>query len=155
MRALLLLCAGLLACKQAQPEARRVVPPSEQEAEAFAKDFVTHVAPCNANELDLRIDDDLVIARAFAKRKVEDDVIRGFKRGFGGVGVFLCRKLSLEPNVAAAYLRSNRVDGTPRPIVRLVMDGAINYLDSRVAALMRAIQRRRKSRLRFFRSRYE
>lgn len=126
MRLLVAVSIALLACTK-QPEARRVVPPSEQEAEAFAKDFVTHLAPCDGAEIDERVDRDLLFARSFAKRRISDSAATSFKRGFGGVGTVLCRQLGAQANVAARYLRLHTVDGTPRPLVRLIIDGAVNY----------------------------
>ena len=129
MRALVLLAAGLLACKQAQPEARRLVAPSATEAEAFAKDFAMHVGPCNPAELDRRIDAKLLFTRAFAGRKVPDAEKDGFVRGFGSVGRSLCRELTEEARVDVAFLRLRTVDGAPRPLLRLVTQGILTYVE--------------------------
>ena len=127
--ALVVLCVGLLACKRTQPEARAVVPPTKQEAEAFGREFVKHIAPCNATEIDARIDRDLLVGRALAKRVVSKREAEAFKRGLGGIGTILCRQLDTQQNVAASYLRSQQIDGAPRPLVRLLQDGALNYYE--------------------------
>lgn len=129
MRALVLLCGAVLACKQAQPEARRLVAPTAAEAEAFAKDFAKHVGPCNASELDRRIDAPLLFSRVFANRKIPDAEKDGFVRGFGSVGKVLCRELTGEARVDATFLRVRLVDGAPRPLLRLVTQGILTYVE--------------------------
>lgn len=129
MRALMLVFVGLIACARSQPEARKLVSPTAEEAEAFGQDFAKHISPCDAGELDRRMDRELLIRRAVSNRHVTDDFIRGFKSSFGGIGTVLCRQLSVQQNVAASFLRVKTVGGAPRPLIRLLQDGALNYYE--------------------------
>lgn len=129
MRALILVFIGSIACSRSQPEARKLTPPTAQAAETFGKDFAKYMSPCQADELDRRIDRELIIQRAVSNRYVTDADVKGFKRTFGGIGPVLCRQLDAQSNVAANFLRIHTVGGAPRPLIRLLQDGALNYYE--------------------------
>jgi predicted Zn-dependent protease len=129
MRALIVVFVGLMACKRGQPEARKLVTPTAEEARVFGKELAKYIAPCDTAELDRRIDRDLLIERAVANRKVDDAFMRGFKSSFESVGTVLCRQLSQQQNVQASFLRLHMVNGVPRPLIRLLQDGALNYYE--------------------------
>ena len=129
MRALILIVVGAVACARSQPDARKLVAPTAEEAAAFGKEFAGHIAPCDSTALDRSVDRELLIERAVSNRHVTDDFIRGFKSSFGGIGTVLCRQLSAQTNVAANFLRVKTVNGAPRPLIRLLQDGALNYYE--------------------------
>jgi hypothetical protein len=117
----LLVALALFACKN--PAARKVSPPTTQEAEAFAKDFAGKLSPCDTAAIDRLSDVDLMLSRAVAGRSRLD--MKEFKRGMGSLGTMLCRQFSADVNIT--YLRVQQQDGAPRPLIRLVSDKGVNY----------------------------
>lgn len=113
-------------CKTKQPEARAVTPPSAEEAEAFGKELAKHLAPCDTAGIDRLFDIELLIARGVANRRVGDREVRGLARGIGSLGTRLCAELGGQ-SIQTKYLRTQTVDGAPRPLIRLVFDAGVNY----------------------------
>jgi tetratricopeptide (TPR) repeat protein len=115
------LVIALCSCKKSAP--RPVVPPSVEEAEAFGKDFAAKLAPCDAAAIDRVVDLDLLIARGITGGDEAD--MRSFKRGFGSLGDKMCKQLTADTTVT--YLRTQQEGGAPRPLLRLIIDGGMNY----------------------------
>lgn len=126
MRQVVVVVACLFAlsgCKK-NPPARAVEPPTVEEAEAFAKDFATKLAPCDADAIDRAVDMDLLVSRAVAGRPELGTA--GIKRGLGGLGKMLCQQLTAQ-EATVTYLRTPEVGGVPRPLLRLISGSGVNY----------------------------
>lgn len=123
---ILALVAVLAGCKEKQPAARKVTPPTTEEAEAIGKEFAKHLAPCDAGELDRMIDMELILARAVAGRAMRQSDVKGISRGFGGIGARFCMELT-DPELTARYLRTQVIDGSPQPLIRIVFGVGVNY----------------------------
>jgi len=113
-------------CKEKQPAARKVTPPTAAEAEVVGKAFAKHLAPCNTTELDNIIDVELILARSVANRSIRSSEVKGIARGLGGLGARLCAELQ-DPEMTATFLRTLTVEGAPRPLIRLVFSAGVNY----------------------------
>ncbi len=131
-RALLVLTvlgAGVaVSCKQQEntpPPAPAPSPPTAQEAETFAKAFASHMVPCTGAALDRDINIDQIVDRAVAGRSISSADVRGFRRGLGSVGTMLCSQIT--PDTTYTYLRTQTIDGTPRPLFRMLGDDGVNY----------------------------
>src|SRR5665647_147712 len=121
-----LVVSFVVACKPREaPPAPVSKPPTPQESEQFAKSFASHMVPCQAGALDRDIDLDLLVDRAVAGRSISPADVRGFKRGLGSVGTMLCSQLT--PDTTYTYLRTQTIDGTPRPLFRMLGDEGVNY----------------------------
>jgi tetratricopeptide (TPR) repeat protein len=115
----------LPSCKQENPPAPAPKPPTLQEAEQFGKAFAAHMVPCKAEALDRDIDLDLLVDRAVAGRSISPADVRGLKRGMGSVGTMLCSQVT--PDTTYTFLRTQTIDGTPRPLFRMLGDEGVNY----------------------------
>jgi len=124
-RSLLVACLFVLSCKQEAPPAPAAKPPTPEESDQFGKRFASHMVPCKVGELDHDIDVDLLVDRAVAGRAISSADIRGFKRGLGSVGTMLCAQIT--PDTTYTYLRTQTIDGTPRPLFRMLGDDGVNY----------------------------
>jgi tetratricopeptide (TPR) repeat protein len=113
-------------CKAKQPAARKLTAPTTEEADAFGKEFAKKLSPCESSALDSMMDTELLIARAVAHRSLGRTEVKGLSRGLGSLGDRLCTELA-QQGVKAKHLRTQVVDGTPRPLVRLVFDEGLNY----------------------------
>jgi hypothetical protein len=122
----LALVTALWACKSKQPAAREVTPPTASEAEAFGRELAMQLAPCDPNALDRMIDLDLILARSVANRRVDSSALRGLRRGLGSLGQRMCQELE-DPSLTATYLRTLTVNGSPRPVIRLLFEQGLNY----------------------------
>ncbi len=123
-----LLVSGIvLGCKKQNvaPPPPAVRAPTVQEADAFAKVFATHMVPCNNAALDREINSDLIVDRVLAGRSMSPADMAGYRRGVGSVGAKLCAHFT--PGATYTYLRTQMIEGTPRPLFRLLMDGGFNY----------------------------
>jgi tetratricopeptide (TPR) repeat protein len=116
---------ALCSCKKGS-KPRALSPPTVAEAETFAKDLATKLAPCDAAAIDRVVDIDLLIARTFAGRPADFDM-NAFKRGLGTMGNMLCKQLDSEADAKVTYLRTPEVAGAPRPLLRLVSAAGVNY----------------------------
>ncbi|HEY4178880.1 MAG TPA: hypothetical protein VGM90_18665 [Kofleriaceae bacterium] len=125
IRRIALVVVALAACNKAPP-ARAVVPPTTAEAEAIGKEFAGHMEPCDGAALDRLFDTALLADRAIANHPVGAAGREGFLRGLGSLGGHLCAQMA--PKSHATYLHTQTVDGTPRPLVRLIINGGVNYL---------------------------
>lgn len=130
----LALVLALVGCgHKEQPAAPPVTPPTQQEADAFAKKFVKHVIPCDQPALSRDLDGDLMITRALAGRKMDPSKARGARAGISNqLGAAMCN-IASPGNVmggeAPSYevLRTRMVDGQPRPLLRLASDNGVTY----------------------------
>lgn len=117
-----LVLISMLACSRERPAAPAVTPPTQEEAEAFGKAFAKHLTPCNPAALDEHIDFGLVIARAVAGREVSGLQVAQFRKEFDGKQ--MCESLK---GITYSYLRTQVIDGTPRPLLRGLADAGYNY----------------------------
>ncbi len=118
-----------IGCKQANPPAPKPTPPTTAEAEVFAKELARHASPCDAAALEPLFDLDQMITRALAGRKMSRGEADGFRRGLsrsplGNLGKTMCQWLE---GSSYTYLRTLNIDGTPRPLFRLLGDDGFNY----------------------------
>lgn len=112
-----------LACRREQPAARAVTPPTQEEAEAFGKQLVKHLAPCDPVALDHNIDFGFVIARAVAGREISGLQVAQFRKEFDGRQ--MCEDLK---DIKYSFLRTQRIDGAPQVLLRGIADaGGYNY----------------------------
>lgn len=110
-------------CKPEQPPAPKVTPPTVAEAEAFAKVLVWHLSPCNPVALDEHVDFGLLVARAVAGRKYSAPQVAQFRKEFNGQQ--MCRDLK---DAKFVYLRTQMIDGVPRPLLRGLSSAGVNYM---------------------------
>jgi tetratricopeptide (TPR) repeat protein len=114
---------ALCSCKDAGP--RAVKPPTVAEAETFGKDFAAKLSPCDAAAVDRVVDVDLLIARS-VRGKATDEFVAGFKKGFGSFGNMFCKQLD-GIDAKLTYLRTQQENGAPRPLLRQISEGGVNY----------------------------
>lgn len=134
MNRLVLVAWLVVGChKREQPPAPEVTPPTVEEADAFAKQFISHVIPCDRSALTRDFDADLMISRALAGRSMEPEKARGARMGIAQqLGPSMC-DIANPANVmggeAPSYelLRTRVVDGQPKPLLRLASDNGVTY----------------------------
>ncbi|HEU0031174.1 MAG TPA: hypothetical protein VFQ53_11115 [Kofleriaceae bacterium] len=114
------------ACKQ-QENAPPPKPtaPTVQEAEAFAKDFAKKMAPCDTASVDRAFLPEVMVARAVSGRSISRTQVSQLERELDGkIGTMLCTNMKAD---SYTYLRTQMVDGTPRPLFRVLGDAGVNY----------------------------
>jgi tetratricopeptide (TPR) repeat protein len=113
------------ACKR-EVEPPKVTPPTTEEADAFAKHFATVIGSCDESKLEPIVDYDTFGARAVSGYRLsqrELDVVRKELRR--ALVSTLCDQLA---GSDYKHLRTQTVNGTPRPLFRLVdQEAAFNY----------------------------
>lgn len=127
-RTLLILVAviALISCKKENPPAPAPTPPTVQEAETFAKQFAGHMSPCNPVEVDRMIDADVLVTRTVANRQISSAQVSQFRREIRGqMGTMLCAQVGKDKYT---YLRTQMIDGTPRPLFRVHGEVGVNYV---------------------------
>jgi tetratricopeptide (TPR) repeat protein len=124
--ALALLVVASVSCKDKTPPPRKVSPPSMEEAEAFAKKFASSASPCDPAAIDAVFDQDTLVRRAVTGHKFSSRQFEQLRReAKSAIGKSLCQQLE---HGSYTYLRTQLVDGTPRPLFRVVDDsGGFNY----------------------------
>ncbi|MBA3454875.1 MAG: tetratricopeptide repeat protein [Deltaproteobacteria bacterium] len=110
-------------CKRKAPP--RPTPPTLEEAEAFGKQYASAKVPCDVSKLDKLVDLDLILARAVEGTTMSSDFVRGVRRGMKPDDI-LCADV-FGPGSSAVYLRTQTIDGTLRPLIRLVGDEGYTY----------------------------
>jgi hypothetical protein len=114
------------------------VPPTLAEADAFAKEFAKMMVPCERIKLQAVLDSEQLVARALAGRDFPSAELEGFKKGFrSSAGNKICD--GIVGKTTYTYLRTPMVDGTPRPLFRMLGDNGLNYhqleLDKRTGTI--------------------
>ncbi|MEO8706899.1 MAG: tetratricopeptide repeat protein [Kofleriaceae bacterium] len=118
---------AIAACKREAPPARALTSPTLAEAEAFAKDFVTVMVPCNAAKLQGLIDTEILATRVLAGHDLSKAEADGFHAGFRTtVGTQFCGGFGAG-NPTYRYLRTQMIEGVPRPLFRVTGDTGFNY----------------------------
>lgn len=122
---LALFVVASIGCKK-QNAAPKVLPPTAEEAEAFAKRFATIVSSCDGPAIEAAFDYKTLVARMVAGTSFSKPQLEQFRREMReAMGTGFCQQLA-ESNYT--YLRTQMIDGAPRPLLRVVdASGALNY----------------------------
>ncbi len=119
-----LLVAGFVACKK-NPAPPTPTPPSTAEVDTFAKVYTSAKAPCDVVKMQELVDIDLILARAVEGTDASRDMVKGMRRGLKP-GELLCGT-ALGDHISIRHLRTKTVDGSPRPLFRLIGDRGFTY----------------------------
>ena len=124
-----LVVLGLVACGDGVPRPAAVDPVSMREAEELAHKFEAAADPCKVEAIDPLLDGESLMRRAVSKADVPPAAKRGFLQGARAteIGQMLCQGFATAKDFHYDLLRVRDVGGQPRPIFRMLSDGAVNY----------------------------
>ncbi|MBP6629735.1 MAG: hypothetical protein KBG28_03400 [Kofleriaceae bacterium] len=130
------IATAALACRRAAPPPDPVTPATEAEAEAFGQAMAKALAPCDPAAVAAMIDASNLARRAARGRKVPPSAVDGMLKGATGsaLGANLCRELGADGTLAT-YLRTRTTSGQPRPLVRILVGGGVNYLEFEIGRI--------------------
>lgn len=126
---------ALVACGDGVPKPPEMVPATEEEAAAVARDFIASASPCDREKLGALFDSDNVARRAANKAKLRPDLKREILKELGrrqfSVALQLCT--GFPADVRFELLRVRQIGAVHRPLLRMVGGGTFNYFDLEVA----------------------
>lgn len=127
------LVASVLGCRSDSPPPDPITPATDAEADAFGQAMAKALAPCDPAAVSALLDVTNLARRAAHGRKIPKAAKDGMLQAAtgNGFGKNLCQALPGE-TTKATYLRSRKISGSPRPLVRLIIGSALNYLEFEV-----------------------